>query len=232
MDPDFYFRSFEVFDNDVIKSLIDPDNFSMPVSNGLDYSELNQDGKSLVNKVKEKLIQNNGSINEIKEFLINEMDLKPAAAMNIFRLAVFDQENDTDLEKEILSTSGNLGNKYPKLWQDFIDTFIDEFGMISDVSFSLKRNGFEPLGHNLKDYLGDDVNIYIVYSIKIQSYSPNILDIDQLLSFKECEIELINRLREFGFIFRYSVNSINFIDIVLYHQDDIIDKKLYLNNIS
>ena len=141
MDPDFYFRSFEVFDNDVIHSLVDPDNFSVPVSNGMDFSELNDDGKALVNQVKEKLLQNNGSIDEVKNFLIKEMDLKPAAAMNIFRLAVFNQENDTNLEKELLSSSGHLGNKYPNIWQDFIETFIDEFGIshtFEDLKFDTR----------------------------------------------------------------------------------------------
>lgn len=141
LDPDFYFRSFEVFDQDVINSLIDPDNFSIPISNGMDISELNQEGKALVNQVKEKLLQNNGSISEIKDFLTDEMNLKPAAAMNIFRLAVFDKENDTPLEQEKLSKSGTISNKYPNIWQDFIDQFIDEFGVshtFEDLKFDTR----------------------------------------------------------------------------------------------
>lgn len=141
LDPDFYFRAFETFDNDVINSLVDPENFSIPISNGLDISELNQEGQALVQQVKEKLILNNGSIAEIKDFLIKEMNLKPSAAMGIFRYAIFDSQNDTPLEMEKLSSSGNISNKYPTIWQDFIDVFTDEFGELhtfEDIKFETR----------------------------------------------------------------------------------------------
>ena len=152
LDPDFYFRSFEVFDRDIINSLVDPDQFSLPIANGVDIADLNQEGQALVNQVKEKLLQNNGSISEIKDFLIKDMNLKPATAMNIFRLAIFDKENDTPIEQEKLSNSGSVSNKYPKIWQDFIDQFIDEFG----VSHTFEDLKFETRYGDLK--IGDLVS--------------------------------------------------------------------------
>jgi hypothetical protein len=141
LDPDFYFRSFETFDQDIINSLIDPENFNIDIYNSVEKIELDKEGKNLVDQVKQIVLENGGSIVEAKDFLIKEMNLKPADAMEIFRYAIFDKENDTPVESDNLSTTGNLSNKYPEIWKDFIDDFVDEFGefhTFEDLKFETK----------------------------------------------------------------------------------------------
>ena len=106
-------------------------------------------------------------------------------------------------------------------------TFLDEFDMRSDVSFSFRKNGFDSPGR-IQEYLSDSTNLYKAYFVQIHSYSPSSLDIDKLLLFKDHEIEIINRLRDIGYIFKYSTGSNNYINIELYHSDDIVDKSLFL----
>lgn len=108
-------------------------------------------------------------------------------------------------------------------------TFLDEFDMRSDVSFSFKKNGFDSPGR-IQEYLLDEINLYKSYFVQIHAYNGNPLDIDKLLLFKECEIEIINRLRDIGYIFKYSTGSNNYINIELYHPDNIVDKDLFLKS--
>lgn len=110
-------------------------------------------------------------------------------------------------------------------------TFLDEFDMRSDVSFSFKKNGFDSPGR-IQEYLSDNTNLYKAYFVQIHSYSPSPLDIDKLLLFKDYEIEIINRLRDIGYIFKYSTGSNNYINIELYHKGDIVDKSLFLEGYS
>jgi hypothetical protein len=108
--------------------------------------------------------------------------------------------------------------------------FLDEFDMRSDISSSFKKNGLDSPGR-IQDYLSDENNLYRVYFVRIHSYSPSILDIDKLLEFKECEIDIISRLRDIGYIFKYSTSN-NYINIEIYHPDDIVDKELFLEDYS
>jgi hypothetical protein len=109
--------------------------------------------------------------------------------------------------------------------------FLDDFDMRSDISFSFKKNGFDSPGR-IQEYLSDDTNLHMAYFVQIHAYSPSILDIDKLLQFKEYEIDIINRLKDIGFIFKYSTGSNNYINIELYHKDDIVDKSLFLEGYS
>jgi len=141
LDPDFYFRSFEMFDNDVVNSIVDPNSYALPMSSSLDGDSITEGQKALANRVKEKLIQNNGSLEEVKKYLINEQNLKPEVAIQVFRYAIFDEENDTKVEQDSLNASGNLSNKYPTLWKDFIGGLVDQFGeehSFEDLKFTTK----------------------------------------------------------------------------------------------
>jgi len=141
LDPDFYFRSFEMFDNDVINSIVDSDSYALPITSTSESNALTETQKALANTVKEKLIENNGSLEEVKKYLIEEQNLKPEVAIQVFRWAIFDQENDTKIERDNLNTSGNLSNKYPTLWKDFIAGMVDELGeehAFEDLKFDTK----------------------------------------------------------------------------------------------
>jgi hypothetical protein len=115
--------------------------------------------------------------------------------------------------------------------KDLTFPFLDEFEMKSDISFSFKKNGFDSPGR-IQEYLSDNTNLYKAYFVQIHAYSPSSLDIDKLLLFKELEIEIINRLRDMDYIFKYSTGSNNYINIELYHKDDIVDKSLFLEGYS
>ena len=128
LDPDFYFISFDMFDNDIVNNIIDPDAYALPISSTLESNSLDERQKALANKVKEKLIENNGSLEEVKKYLITEQNLKPEVAIQVFRYAIFDEENDTKIEQDSLKVSKNLSNKYPTLWKDFIVGITNEFG--------------------------------------------------------------------------------------------------------
>ena len=140
LDPDFYFRSFEMFDNDVINSIVDPNSYALPITSTLESDKLTAEQKALANTVKTKLIENNGSLEEIKKYLINEQNLKPEVAIQVFRWAIFDQENDTKLEQDNLNASGHLSNKYPTIWKDFIADIADELEeyTFEDLKFDTK----------------------------------------------------------------------------------------------
>jgi hypothetical protein len=141
LDPDFYFRSFEMFDNDVINNIVDPNSYALPISSTLESDKLTEQQKALANEVKQRLIQNNGTLQSIKQYLIDQNNLKPEVAMKVFRYAIFDEENDTQLEKDNLNASGNLSNKYPTLWKDFIEGMVDELGeehAFEDLKFDTK----------------------------------------------------------------------------------------------
>lgn len=113
--------------------------------------------------------------------------------------------------------------------KDLTYSFIDELSMVSVVDWSLRKNGFEPPGR-LQDYFPDDTNLYKYYSILIYSRDVNIFkDVDKLILYKELEIELINRLKDIGYIINYK-NDNNSIRIELYHPIDIIDKSLFLKD--
>jgi hypothetical protein len=115
--------------------------------------------------------------------------------------------------------------------KDLTYPFLDEFNMMSDVSYFLKKNGFDSPGR-IEDYLSDENNLYKAYFVQIHAYSPSILNIDKLLLFKESEIDIINRLRDIGYIFKYSTGSNNYINIELYHPNDKVDKELFLEGYS
>jgi hypothetical protein len=142
-DPDFYFRSFEMFDNDVINNVVD--NYDLPgVENGL----LNKSGAtttaeyiSIVNQVKEMLIGNKGNLNEVKDYLLKEKSFNSYEAMKVFRIAIFDTNNDTLVEKQGLGDNVSISNKYPDLWQDMVEKFKDDEDTLydfGDLKFATK----------------------------------------------------------------------------------------------
>jgi len=141
LDPDFYFRQFEMFDNDVVNNIIDPENYTLPVGeweNEKNY--LNDRGKSFVYFVKKKLIENNGNIQEIKDYLITQNNLAADEAMKIFRIAIFDQQTEPEFETS-LQSSGFIANKYPTIWKDMIDLFKDDNNIeynFDDVKFETR----------------------------------------------------------------------------------------------
>ena len=128
LDPDFYFRSFESFDNDVVNNIVDPGSYTIPIQNTVESTKLNASQLALAERVKEKLLQNKGSLQDIKKFLVDDNHLKPTEAILVFRSALFNETNDTELEKNNLNINKNLFNKYPTLWKDFIGSFVDELG--------------------------------------------------------------------------------------------------------
>ena len=142
-DPDFYFRSFEMFDNDVINNVVD--NYDLPgVENGL----LNKSGAtttaeyiSIVNQVKEMLIGNKGNLNDVKDYLLKEKSFNSYEAMKVFRIAIFDTNNDTLVEKQGLGDNVSISNKYPDLWQDMVEKFKDDEDTLydfGDLKFATK----------------------------------------------------------------------------------------------
>lgn len=147
-DPDFYFRSFETFDDDVINNIIDPDNFTLPIEDPeAEQNGLSDRGKSLVHFVKAKLIDNNGNVEEIKDFLMNENKIPAEQAMKIFRIAIFDQLNpgtesgDTQEKEESAQVNKNIANKYPNIWKDFIESLKADDGVdydFSDIEFNTR----------------------------------------------------------------------------------------------
>ena len=140
LDPDFYFRSFEMYDDDVIKSIIDPSKYTLPIGNTNEKNNLNDRGKSFVYFVKKILIENNGDINKVKEYLIDQSKLSSTEAMKVFRIAIFDQMNEPEFETS-LQASRFIANKYPTIWKDMIDLFKDEDNIeysFEDVKFGTR----------------------------------------------------------------------------------------------
>jgi len=141
IDPDFYFRSFQMYDDDVVNSIIDPEKFHVPLANTINYNEITLAERSIIDRVKKRLIENNASIEDIRDFLIDELRLSPSKAMQIFRYAVFDGNNDTAYERSNLEQGQSLSEVHPNLWQDFIETFVDEFGethTFEDLKFNTR----------------------------------------------------------------------------------------------
>jgi len=142
-DPDFYFRSFEMFDNDVINNVVD--NYNVP---GVENDRLNKSGTtttaeyiSIVNQVKEMLIENKGSLDDVKDYLIKDRGFNSYEAIVAFRMALFDTNNDTLVEKEGLGKNGSISNKYPDLWQDMVEKFRDDEDTLydfGDLKFATK----------------------------------------------------------------------------------------------
>ena len=140
LDPDFYFRSFEMYDDDVVKSIIDPSQYTIPTGNTNEKNNLSDRGKSFVYFVKKILIENNGDINKVKEYLIDQSKLSSTEAMKVFRIAIFDQMNEPEFQTP-LQASRFIANKYPSIWKDMIDLFKDEDNIeysFEDVKFSTR----------------------------------------------------------------------------------------------
>lgn len=141
-DPDFYFRSFEMFDNDVINNIVD--NYDLP---GVENGRLNKSGAtttadyiSIVNQVKELLIGNKGSLNDVKDYLMKDRGLNSYEAMKVFRIAIFDTNNDTLVEKQGLG-GGSITSKYPDIWKDMVEKFRDDEDTLydfGDLKFATK----------------------------------------------------------------------------------------------
>ena len=142
-DPDFYFRSFEMFDNDVINNVVD--NYELP---GAENGSLNKSGAittaeyiSIVNQVKQLLIENTGSLSSVKDYLIKDRGLNSYEAMKVFRIAIFDTNNDTLVEKQGLGDNGSISNKYPDIWKDMVEKFRDDEDTLydfGDLKFATK----------------------------------------------------------------------------------------------
>jgi hypothetical protein len=140
LDPDFYFRSFEMYDDDVVKSIIDPSKYTLPTGNTNEKNNLNDRGKSFVYFVKKILIENNGDINKVKEYLIDQSKLSSTEAMKVFRIAIFDQMNESEFETP-LQASRFIANKYPNIWKDMVDLFKDQDNIeysFEDVKFGTR----------------------------------------------------------------------------------------------
>ena len=141
-DPDFYFRSFEMFDNDVINNVVD--NYELP---GAENGRLNKSGAtttaeyiSIVNQVKEMLVENKGSLSDVKDYLVKDRGLNSYEAMKVFRIAILDTNNDTLVEKQGLGT-GSVTNKYPDIWKDMVEKFKDDEDTLydfGDLKFATK----------------------------------------------------------------------------------------------
>ena len=148
LDPDFYFRSFEMYDNDVVNNIIDPENYTLPVGEWEnEKTHLNDKGKSFVYFIKKKLIENNGNIEDIKTYLIDDNKLSADEAMKLFRIAIFDQQNEPEFENS-LQSSGYIANKYPTIWKDMIDSFKSD-----DVEYNFEDIKFDTRYGNIK--IGD-----------------------------------------------------------------------------
>lgn len=159
-DPDFYFRSFEMFDKDVVNNVLDPDQYTLPVDDWSEEKSLLSDrGQSYVSAVKRILIQEKGDIQKVKEYLIDNQKLPPDQAMKIFKIAIFDQDHDLEtynpnqkyqngwdnslssIHQNELQTSKFIANKYPTVLKDFIESFKDESGVdynFEDVKFNTR----------------------------------------------------------------------------------------------
>ena len=140
LDPDFYFRSFEMYDDDVVKSIIDPSQYTIPTGNTNEKNNLSDRGQSFVYFVKKILIENNGDINKVKEYLIDQSKLSSTEAMKVFRIAIFDQMNEPEFQTP-LQASRFIANKYPTIWKDMVDLFKDEDNIeysFEDIKFSTR----------------------------------------------------------------------------------------------
>lgn len=148
LDPDFYFRSFEMFDKDIVNSIIEPEKFSIPAvtkENTTALAEKMTTSKeeyiSIVNQVKEILLSSNGNLEEVKDYLLKDRGMNPHEAMNIFRISIFDVNNESLVEQQGLGQGQYIANKYPTLWKDMIENFRDDNEILYDfdeIKFATK----------------------------------------------------------------------------------------------
>jgi len=148
LDPDFYFRSFEMFDKDIVNSIIEPDQFSIPAVTKQNTAALaeklttsKQEYISIVNQVKEILISSNGNLEEVKDYLLKNRGMNPHEAMNIFRISIFDVNNESLVEQQGLGQGQYIANKYPTLWKDMVENFRDDNEILYDfdeIKFATK----------------------------------------------------------------------------------------------
>jgi len=140
-DPDFYFRSFEMFDDDVVNNVIESGEYTLPVGDWQQEKDtLHATQKAYVYQVKKILIEENGDIQKVKNYLINGVRLSANEAMKIFRISIFDQNNEPEFENS-LQSSRFIANKYPTIWKDLIDSFKDDSGIdynFEDVKFNTR----------------------------------------------------------------------------------------------
>jgi hypothetical protein len=108
--------------------------------------------------------------------------------------------------------------------------FLDELDMVSNIDTNFKKNGFDSPGR-IQEYLSDNNNLYKAYFVQIHHRETISNNINKLILFKELELEIINRLKDIGYIFNYT-NSNTYIHIELYYKDDIVDKSLFLEGYS
>jgi hypothetical protein len=146
MDPDYYFRSFEMFDNDVVNSIVEPHQYTIPTGEWQDEkTHLNDRGKSYVYFVKKMLIESSGDYNAVKKYLIDDEKLPAAEAMKIFRIAIFDQQSEPEFQTD-LQSSRFIANKYPTLWKDMIDSFQSDEDIdykFEDIKFNTRYGDFK-----------------------------------------------------------------------------------------
>jgi hypothetical protein len=148
LDPDFYFRSFEMFDQDVVNSLIEPDQYKLDAVTKENTAELARNvttGKeeyiSIVNQVKEILLSSNGDLEEVKDYLLKDRGLNAHTAMNLFRISIFDTNNESLVEQQGLGSREYIANKYPTLWKDMVENFRDDNEILYDfdeIKFATK----------------------------------------------------------------------------------------------
>ena len=67
--------------------------------------------------------------------------------MKLFRIAIFDQQNEPEFENS-LQSSGYIANKYPTIWKDMIDSFKSD-----DVEYNFDDIKFDTRYGNIK--IGD-----------------------------------------------------------------------------
>jgi hypothetical protein len=147
LDPDFYFRSFEMFDRDIVNSIIEPGEFEVPAVTKENTAALAENMTikkeayvSIVNRVKAILLES-GDLETVKDYLLKTRGLNPHEAMNLFRISLFDTNNESLLEQEGLGESKYIANKYPTLWKDMIANFRDDNEILynfDEIQFSTK----------------------------------------------------------------------------------------------
>ncbi len=148
LDPDFYFRSFEMFDKDIVNSIIEPEEYSIPAVTKQNTTALaekmttsKEEYISIVNQVKEILLSSNGNLEEVKDYLLKDRGMNPHEAMNVFRISIFDVNNESLVEQQGLGQGQYIANKYPKLWKDMVENFRDDNEILYDfdeIKFATK----------------------------------------------------------------------------------------------
>ena len=139
LDPDFYFRSFEMFDQDVVNSIIEPGEYKLDAVTKENTAALasnmtsrKEEYISIVNQVKEILLSSNGDLEEVKDYLLKDRGLNTHEAMNLFRISIFDTNNESLVEEQGLGNGQYIANKYPTLWKDMVENFRDDNEILYD----------------------------------------------------------------------------------------------------